>query len=69
MFWDDVHPTADMHSWLAENLKEIFSKIFKFVPPQSLNQNSKALGFWNTPPKPDPKVALPEDLRVLFRYA
>ncbi|KTD06096.1 phospholipase/lecithinase/hemolysin [Legionella gratiana] len=34
MFWDDIHPTMDTHSWLAVMFKDAYNKIFKFVPPE-----------------------------------
>lgn len=33
MFWDDVHPTADMQAWLAENFNENYASVFNFTPP------------------------------------
>lgn len=33
MFWDDVHPTADMHAWLGEKFKEKYDSIFKYESP------------------------------------
>lgn len=34
MFWDDVHPTADVHDRLAVIFKEkYYGKVFKFEPP------------------------------------
>ena len=33
MFWDDVHPTADMDSWLAVKSKEQYDKKFQFQAP------------------------------------
>ncbi|VEB39306.1 SGNH/GDSL hydrolase family protein [Legionella cherrii] len=35
MFWDVLHPTMNMHSWLAVKFKEVYNKIFKFTPPES----------------------------------
>lgn len=33
MFWDDIHPTADMHAWLAENFNRNYASEFNFTPP------------------------------------
>lgn len=33
MFWDDVHPTAEMHSWLAEQYMEQYEKHFSYKSP------------------------------------
>ena len=34
MFWDDVHPTADMHALLATRFYQKFSMKYSFSPPQ-----------------------------------
>ncbi|WP_133127859.1 SGNH/GDSL hydrolase family protein [Legionella nagasakiensis] len=34
MFWDDVHPTADLHALLAERFYEKYSKEYHFLEPQ-----------------------------------
>ncbi|MCW8386444.1 SGNH/GDSL hydrolase family protein [Fluoribacter dumoffii] len=41
MFWDDIHPAMDTHSWLAIKFKEAYTKIFKFLPPQSARKCCK----------------------------
>jgi phospholipase/lecithinase/hemolysin len=33
MFWDDVHPTADMHAWLAEKYMEKYDADFDYKSP------------------------------------
>ncbi|KTD78757.1 SGNH/GDSL hydrolase family protein [Legionella waltersii] len=33
MFWDDVHPTADMHAWLAEKYMEKYDAVFDYRSP------------------------------------
>lgn len=33
MFWDDVHPTADMHAWLAVKFEEKYNPVFKYESP------------------------------------
>ncbi len=34
MFWDDIHPTMDTHTWLAVQFKEAYNAIFQFIPPE-----------------------------------
>lgn len=34
MFWDDVHPTADVHAWLGERFFARFRRLFNFIEPQ-----------------------------------
>lgn len=42
MFWDDVHPTATMHDWLAERFKEkYYDKVFRFEPPLQAKHRHK----------------------------
>ena len=70
MFWDDVHPTADTHSWLAELFKEQYDAVFDFIPPQQQQKARKddfeigrnTQNFWKDTPKPTPKIELPEDI-------
>ncbi|AUH73834.1 SGNH/GDSL hydrolase family protein [Legionella sainthelensi] len=38
MFWDEIHPSMDMHSWLAVMFKETYNKIFKFIPPEPIKR-------------------------------
>lgn len=33
MFWDDVHPTADVHAYLASKFLDTYSDVFDFVAP------------------------------------
>ena len=42
MFWDDVHPTANMHALLAEQFKEHYAKEFDFKPPRHHVRKLKA---------------------------
>jgi phospholipase/lecithinase/hemolysin len=35
MFWDDVHPTADLHAWLAYLSSAIYRKKYEFTPVQN----------------------------------
>lgn len=34
-FWDDVHPTADAHSWLGSKFYDEIIKTFRFVEPSN----------------------------------
>ncbi|WP_058513490.1 SGNH/GDSL hydrolase family protein [Legionella santicrucis] len=38
MFWDDIHPSMDTHSWLAVMFKEDYNKVFKFIPPEPVKR-------------------------------
>ncbi|WP_058465022.1 SGNH/GDSL hydrolase family protein [Legionella cincinnatiensis] len=38
MFWDDIHPSMDTHSWLAVMFKEAYNKVFKFTPPEPIKR-------------------------------
>lgn len=73
MFWDDVHPTATMHAWLAERFKEeYYGKVFKFEPPELIKRKHKEtsdIQFKTTDsiertPKPNRK--LPEDITSIL---
>jgi phospholipase/lecithinase/hemolysin len=33
MFWDDVHPTATMHAWLAKKMMDKYDEIFNYEAP------------------------------------
>ena len=33
MFWDDVHPTADMHAWLAVKFAKKYDSVFDYESP------------------------------------
>ncbi|MCL9684801.1 SGNH/GDSL hydrolase family protein [Legionella maioricensis] len=33
MFWDDIHPTADMHNLLAVRFKEQYRTVYEFMSP------------------------------------
>ncbi len=45
MFWDDVHPTADMHALLADKFNQKYRKIFHFTPPEKKQKRkAKKLG-------------------------
>ncbi|WP_158618569.1 SGNH/GDSL hydrolase family protein [Legionella sp. km535] len=78
MFWDDVHPTADMHAWLAEKFNEKYRKIFNFVP-SAKKAKLESKETWDTLEKinyitnPKPLSKLPEDtvtmLHSLYAYA
>lgn len=37
MFWDDVHPTATMHAWLAEKYLDQYGKDFVYKAPTTSN--------------------------------
>ncbi|KTD35676.1 putative thermolabile hemolysin [Legionella moravica] len=78
MFWDDVHPTADMQAWLGDKFNEKYREIFNFVPPaKKARLESKEA--WETLEKindtSNPKTLskLPDDtatmLRSLYAYA
>ncbi|QRN04140.1 phospholipase [Legionella sp. MW5194] len=41
MFWDDVHPTADMHAYLAEKFEQQYKGQLKIEPPASQHENKK----------------------------
>ncbi|CAM3490527.1 phospholipase/lecithinase/hemolysin [Legionella oakridgensis] len=38
MFWDDIHPSMDTHSWLAVMFKDTYNKVFKFTPPEPIKR-------------------------------
>lgn len=71
MFWDDVHPTADMHALLADKFNQKYRKMFRFTSPEkkekleskeaweTLNKSNKAS-------KPKPFVKLPADTAKLL---
>ncbi|KTD65471.1 SGNH/GDSL hydrolase family protein [Legionella spiritensis] len=70
MFWDDVHPTADMHTWLGEKFKEQYSKTFKFEAWASRhateqqhqrNKTEKQLAYLNID-VPESQYPLPKDV-------
>lgn len=42
MFWDDIHPTMDTHSWLAEMFMGAYNTVFKFIPPKSVRKCKEA---------------------------
>lgn len=42
MFWDDIHPTMDTHTWLAVQFKEAYNAIFQFIPPESVRKCCKS---------------------------
>lgn len=64
MFWDDIHPTADLHAWLAEKFKtKYYGDVFNFLPPDHVHKSAKKTStYWNDIPKPAPKINLPEDV-------
>lgn len=74
MFWDDVHPTADMHSWLAEKFKELFSTVYNFIPPinrkLSVKEESdirqKNCFFKEEEPKSKHLIRLPDDVVIIL---
>lgn len=41
MFWDDVHPTADMHALLADQFYRKFSLKYSFSPPKADAEEAK----------------------------
>lgn len=38
MFWDDVHPTADMHAWLAEKYMQKYDSVFDYRSPTNRSE-------------------------------
>ncbi len=82
MFWDDVHPTAEMHAWLAVKFQAKYTnKTFKFEPPKPSKHLSKSV-IKEEGDKPSThslsnedhkKVHLPDDvakiLKTLFLHA
>jgi phospholipase/lecithinase/hemolysin len=41
MFWDDIHPTADMHNLLAVRFKEYYGIIYEFMSPHHAKKSIK----------------------------
>ena len=39
MFWDDVHPTADMHAWLKEKYEEKYAADFCYKSPTTCDHS------------------------------
>ena len=74
MFWDDVHPTADMHSWLAEKFRELFATLYEFMPPikrkLSVKEESdirqKNCFFKEDEPKSKDLIRLPDDVVAIL---
>ncbi|CEG57885.1 SGNH/GDSL hydrolase family protein [Legionella fallonii] len=74
MFWDDVHPTEDMHNRLGEIFKEKFRSIFEFNPPQKTAKSCKEdydilcknSFFAEEKAKPIPRVKLPDDITQIL---
>lgn len=41
MFWDDVHPTADMHAWLALEFEKKYDSEFEYEAPITRVRNER----------------------------
>lgn len=41
MFWDDVHPTADMHAYLAEKFEQAYEHKLRVEPPPSQHDTQR----------------------------
>ncbi len=74
MFWDDVHPTMDMHDRLAAIFKAIYQAVFEFFAPQKENKSCKEdhdilkknSFFAEEKTKPEPRVKLPTDVAEIL---
>lgn len=67
MFWDDVHPTADMHAWLAEKCKEECRETFEFKAPRKA-KHTKTLEDHFTSDTSKTKIqALPQELKAQLK--
>ena len=70
MFWDDIHPTADMHNLLAVQFKEHYSTVYEFMSPycekKSIKDDCALLRknsfFTKDQCHTAPKIPLPEDV-------
>lgn len=40
MFWDDIHPTADVHAYLTMNFISMIQQQYTFVPPSAHHSNT-----------------------------
>ncbi|TAL60319.1 MAG: phospholipase [Legionella sp.] len=67
MFWDDVHPTAEMHAWLAVQFKLQYQQQFDFVAPEQ--KRAPQVSTHLNPPHPREEAAkpLPKDLKELLK--
>lgn len=74
MFWDDVHPTADMHNLLADAFKQQYHTMFSYSPrkqaslfyKEDYDILKKSAFFAEDKPKLPPRVALPEDIKKIM---
>ncbi len=74
MFWDDVHPTMDMHNRLAAIFKALFQSVFELFAPQKENKSCKEAHdilnknsfFAEEKPKIEPRIKLPKDLAEIL---
>ncbi|CAM3076456.1 phospholipase/lecithinase/hemolysin [Legionella steigerwaltii] len=62
LFWDVIHPTMNLHSWLAVKFKDAYNKIFKFTPPDSTKKSCKEAGDAMRQFSPASYAHLPQDL-------
>ncbi|MFC7780384.1 SGNH/GDSL hydrolase family protein [Legionella taurinensis] len=69
MFWDDVHPTADMHAYLAETFEQQYEDKLRIEPPASQHEGKKReeqryLDQWELD---RPEKALPRNVLLLLK--
>lgn len=67
MFWDDIHPTMDTHTWLAVQFKEAYNKVFTFIPPTLVRKCCKEAEDALCKPSSTSYAHLPEDVVKIIR--
>ncbi|QLZ70021.1 hypothetical protein FOLKNPGA_02821 [Legionella sp. PC1000] len=67
MFWDDIHPTMDTHTWLAVKFKEAYHKMFTFIHPTSVRRCCKEAEDAIGKSSSTPYAHLPEDVVKIIR--
>lgn len=46
MFWDAVHPTADVHAFLAQKILQEYENVFEFIAPDEKKKEKYKNGFF-----------------------
>ena len=66
MFWDDIHPSMQTHTWLAIKFRKAYDAIFKFMSPESPKKCRKEAEDATPQFKPKAYAHLPHDVAKII---